>query len=482
MARPWQMTPWPYLCKDGRKSWRVGYRDHEGTVRGKAFASAHAARQWMSDFQDAERRGQDSLMRFVLDLDAKEQNAAHKGLVLGEVVQLYLAHNGPEEEEGLSRATFENYRHTANLYLLGHPRHTPRHEELPPHPFAQKMGLTPIAAFNDPRPSRAFWDEMLRAGVAKEARAHARRVFSAILSWAASTDLVPELHTNGCKLANEQRSTRRRSARRSSGGAGRRRHGAGAASWALSALAVEHIRAELLRRTNDQRPLLRAQRDAMVVSLQYGLAARNQEAYGLRQENAKGALMHFVEVVARGCLDEGKTEGSTPRTCLMPACLIEDLSRWRNLLEEAGHDVGPRDFIIPGDLAGARYGLTESDGDGCHFTHSQAVQWGPKYFQPAVMTVAKTVAGLESIAGAVPYSLRRGGMTARVRSEDAQMVVGECGTSLDMLNRHYSFALAEYRGKGPQSFDEIWREAREQVFGSGDPLLPPPLPLPSPAA
>lgn len=61
-----------------------------------------------------------------------------------------------------------------------------------------------------------------------------------------------------------------------------------------------------------------------------------------------------------------------------------------------------------------------------------------------------------------------------MRSEDAQMVVGECGTSLDMLNRHYSFALAEYRRKGPQPFDEIWRDARERVFGSADPLLPPP--------
>jgi len=475
MARPWQLKPWPYLRKDGRKSWRVGYRDHEGRVRSKGFASSHAARQWMGDYADAERRGKDSLMRFVLDLDAKEQNAVHKGLVLGDVVRLYLAHNGPEEEEGLARATFRGYRSVANLYLLGHPRHTPDRKELPPHPFAEKLALTPITQFNDPRPSRAFWDEMLRAGVPPEARAHARRVLSAVLSWAAWTDLVPELHTNGCKLANEQRSTRRRSRRGGAGGAGRRRrHGRDAESWALSALAVEHIRAEMLRRTHHKRPLLIAQRDAMVVSLQYGLAARNQEVYGLRQENADGDLMHFVEVVATGYLDDGKTEGSTPRTCLMPACLVEDLARWRSALEEAGHPTRPRDFIIPGDLASARYGLSEREGDGCHLTHYQAAQWGPKYFRPAVRAVAEKVEGMASIAGAKPYSLRRGGMTARVRSEDAQMVVGECGTSLDMLNRHYSFALAEYRGKGPQPFDEIWREARETVFGSADPLLPPP--------
>ncbi len=475
MARPWQLKPWPYLRKDGRKSWRLGYSDHEGRGRSKAFSSSHAARQWVGDYVDAERRGTDSLMRFLLDLDAQEQNAIHKGLVLGEVVQLYLAHNGPEDEEGLARSTFEGYRHTANLYLLGHPRHTPERKELPPHAFAEKLAVTPIAQFNDPRPSRAFWDEMLRAGVPKEARVHARRVLSAILSWAAWTDLVPELHTNGCKLANEQRSTRRRSARRAGGAsARRRRHGADAESWALSALAVEYIRAELLRHVGPQRPLIVAQRDAMVVSLEYGLAARNQEVYGQRWENVDGDVMHFVEVISSGYLDEGKTAGSTPRTCVMPACLVEDLARWKRALEDAGHPTRPRDFIIPGDLARARHGLRESEGDGCHFTKAQADKWGPKYFRPAVRRVAKTVEGMANIAGAVPYSLRRGGMTARVRSEDAQMVVGECGTSLDMLNRHYSFALAEYRGKGPQPFDEIWREARERVFGSADPLAPPP--------
>lgn len=475
MARPWKMK-WPYVRKDGRKSWQVGYRDHEGTVRGRAFPAARAAQKWMADYIDAERRGKESLMRFVLDLDAEDMNAEHKGLVLGEVVQLYLAYNGPEEEEGLARATFRTYSRVANLYLLGHPRHTPQREELPPYDFAQRLALTPIARFNEPGPSRAFWDEMVRAGVPRETRVHARRVLSAILSWAATTDLVPELHTNGCKLANEQRSTRRRSARGSGGGAARkrRRHGADAESWALSALAVEHIRAQLLTRTGTQRPLLLAQRDAMIVSLQYGLAARNEEVYGLRWENVEGNLMHFVEVIACGRLDEGKTEGSTPRTCLMPACLVEDLARWRSLLEKAGRDVRPCDFIIAGDLASSRHGLRESEGDGCHFTECQAQKWGQKYFRPAVKTVAATVEGMANISRAVPYSLRRGGMTARVRSEDAQMVVGECGTSLDMLNRHYSFALAEYRGKGPQPFDEIWREAREKVFGDGPALQPPP--------
>ena len=79
MAKPWRMKPWPYVRKDKRKSWRVGFYDHEKAVRGKAFPTSHAARTWMSDYIDAERRGKDSLMRFLLDLDAKDANHASGG-------------------------------------------------------------------------------------------------------------------------------------------------------------------------------------------------------------------------------------------------------------------------------------------------------------------------------------------------------------------------------------------------------------------
>lgn len=468
MARPWQKpSGWPYARRDGTKSWRLGYRDHEGRTRSKAFPSSHAARAWMRDYIEAERRGKDTLMRFLLDLDAKERNAEEAGLLIGEVVQLYLAHNEPSQEEGLAPATYKQYRLIAERQLLGHPGWTRDHQrELPPHGHAQRLALTPASALNEPQVARVLWDEMLRAKVARSARHRARLVLSAVAAWAATTSLVPEVHTNGVLLANEQRLSRRRSARRGGAGVtwrGRRRHGAEAASWALSALAVEHIRADQLRAQGNGRPPLLAERDAMATGLQFGLSCRNQEVWGLRWGGVAGGRMHIEEVVSWGLLDEGKTYGSTPRTTRMPGLLVEDLERWRELL--AGHGVAVRDcdFIIPGDLAGARYGLREAPDDGCHLTRAQAAQWGPKRFRPAVRSVAASVPGLSDIAAATPYSLRRGGITARLRSEDSQVVARECGTSLEMLDKHYSFALEDYKDKGPQPFDEAWREARTRA-------------------
>jgi hypothetical protein len=49
-------------------------------------------------------------------------------------------------------------------------------------------------------------------------------------------------------------------------------------SWALSPLAVERIRLVMLERL-EQRSSLLALRDALAVSIQYGLAMRNQEIW-----------------------------------------------------------------------------------------------------------------------------------------------------------------------------------------------------------
>jgi len=52
-------------------------------------------------------------------------------------------------------------------------------------------------------------------------------------------------------------------------------------SWALSPQAVEAIRAQMLLHVARREAIL-ARRDATIVSLQYGLATRNQEVWGLR--------------------------------------------------------------------------------------------------------------------------------------------------------------------------------------------------------
>ena len=120
------------------------------------------------------------------------------------------------------------------------------------------------------------------------------------------------------------------------------------------------------------------------------------------------------------------------------------------------------DFVFPGDLGGKRWGITEPDGCN-HFSGNQARKWGPKFFSPAVAKVAKHEDGYADVVGATPYSLRRGGISLRLRAEDAQVVAKEAGTSLQMLDRSYAFAIDDLRLHGPRPADTEWREARAQA-------------------
>lgn len=59
MPRPFRKnSEWPYVRKrDGRKSYRVGYFDHDKVRRTKSFPSASAANTWMRAYTEAERFG-----------------------------------------------------------------------------------------------------------------------------------------------------------------------------------------------------------------------------------------------------------------------------------------------------------------------------------------------------------------------------------------------------------------------------------------
>lgn len=75
---------------------------------------------------------------------------------------------------------------------------------------------------------------------------------------------------------------------------------------------------------------------------------------------------------------------------------------------------------------------------------------------------------LKDILGATPYSMRRGGISLRrVRIEDPQTVARECGTSLQMLNIHYAFALEDLRHQPPRPADIEWRAARAALLEAG---------------
>jgi hypothetical protein len=140
MAKPWKKK-WPHLAKSGQKSYQVGFRDHDGIERTKSFPVAKLANEWIETYIAAERRGNDSLRRFLLDLDAKEASGDTSGQAIGEVIQLYFAFNVPDTADGLATSTFRTYRHSANRHLLGRPG-TRRGKPLPPADYAVRRSAT----------------------------------------------------------------------------------------------------------------------------------------------------------------------------------------------------------------------------------------------------------------------------------------------------------------------------------------------------
>jgi hypothetical protein len=172
-----------------------------------------------------------------------------------------------------------------------------------------------------------------------------------------------------------------------------------------------------------------------------------------------------TEVLSDGRVEEwGKTENSTRRTAL-PSLLIEDLAHWRAALESRGRPTRDIDFVIPGDLTGPGNGVREPDTGARHFSEDQAKSWRRRSFAPAVRAAAAGHPELARILGATPYALRRGGISLRVRTEDLQTVARECGTSLQMLNIHYAFALEDLRHQPPRPADVEWRAARMALLG-----------------
>jgi hypothetical protein len=192
-----------------------------------------------------------------------------------------------------------------------------------------------------------------------------------------------------------------------------------------------------------------------------GVHERNQEVYGLRWSSLEGERARVVGVLSWNELDElGKTKHATGRC---PALLRDDLAWWRARLREHGYPTRGVDFVIPGDLVGEGFGIRDPRTGAWHMSGNQAKKWGPRYMTPAVDSVADSQDGYANLRGATPYALRRGGISTRLRGEDAQSVAEQCGTSLEMLSEHYSYEIDDFTHLGPQSVDAQWRKSRTTV-------------------
>lgn len=191
--------------------------------------------------------------------------------------------------------------------------------------------------------------------------------------------------------------------------------------------------------------------------MQYGLGMRNQEIWALTLGDVAGRRATVREVLSYGALDAGKTEGATGPSRRPPidALLADDLTAWTVALGAHGYPTASDDFLLHGDLAG--HGARDG-----HMTGNQAHKWPGKYFTPAVRKVAMQWPDEHSdIVGATPYSLRRGMISLRVRAgEDRQAIAKPCGTSVEMLERSYSFAIQDLEDEGPKPAEDERLRAR----------------------
>jgi hypothetical protein len=105
----------------------------------------------MYDYVTAERRGMDSLRRFLLDLDAKEANEA-EARTIGDVIELYFeldAH--PRNQGGLAPKSFEQYRWAADRHILGKASRSAAGAWRAPLRHALDVATVPAVRFNEPR-------------------------------------------------------------------------------------------------------------------------------------------------------------------------------------------------------------------------------------------------------------------------------------------------------------------------------------------
>lgn len=454
MKQPWpKHRGWPREGKRG-KTWQLGYRDHEGFDRSKSFKTQRSALDWKRDYIEAERRNY--LREFLLGSDAPEVQPG--ATPLREIVLDYLALDAhPSLPGGLAPSTYSGYKAVASRHIIGNPtmgqRGGIRVEVAKPAPYAVRIGQLPIAEFCDTRHIKP-WLADLRRSTGPAGAELAYKVLSAILAWAVDQNDIP-LQANGCKQLERKRGSRRSSRAGGTGEApsarGKRREQL--AAWALAPAAVEHIREQMLLRVAWRPPLMPA-RDAFFVASQHGLGGRNQDGWGLRIGDVREVRWTVADDPTRQ-----KTVHSGRR--VRPGQLLAgDLAEWLELLAEHGYPVVDDAYLMPGNIGDPR------KPPGSRVTQSQAKKWGQNYFTPAVEAAIAAHPELAPIRGATPYAVRRGAISLRIRAgEDRQVIAKQCGTSVEMLERAYSFAIEDLEDHGPRPAEEERVAAREQVFG-----------------
>jgi integrase len=415
-----------YKTKAGRRH-AVGYKDHEGVERSRGgFLTRKLAGDWATDVDKAAREGSDVLKEF---LDRTVRGIVKHELTMQELFSLWYALDAnPERDGGLAGNTWDSYK----LHWHTH--------------ASQHVGADPANDYSRPGPCSRLLQTLRDNGAGPATVTRTRATLSSMLSWGVEHEHVD---ANGFGLIQRRR---RRSTRGKRGRAkpvkGQRRKSPKheRQGRALSPRAVAAIY-KAQRAQTKTRDMLRPQRDAVATLTQYLLGCRNQELWALRWEDIGPRMTTFVEVISYGALDQGKTSGSH-RSVPTPKLLREVLDDYREALTAAGRAPAPDDFIFAG---------VHEDG---HFSTAQAKSWPSRYFIPVAEALAKKPeAGLSYLTNATQYGLRRGHMSVRLRAgEDSVVIAKQCGTSVQMLHRHYADDIAE-AGIDSRPLEDQLREA-----------------------
>lgn len=422
-----------YQTKQGRR-YKTHYRDEHGVKRTRGgFLRAGDANRWGGLLERARSLG---LARAFLDLgddwghlldvDSNEELRSRLEHKATDTLHAFMLDYFRLDAPQLAASTFTNYLGVYNRHIRAREGNTPLHE------FEQSAPVTRLLG------------ALTAAGVGRPTRDLAKAVLSAALSWGVENG---RLSANGAQLM--RRGSRRRSARVSQRAVSRESWEARSAArraWALEPGAFWALHAGALARTGCTRVQLH--RLGVLLTLEYGLGLRPQEALGATFRQLSKRKFRVTQVLTQAVTESGKKElrvigaaktAGAVRSTDCAEWVAREVAAWKAMLGDLGLPNGPDDFIIPGEHA-----------DG-HYSWAQ-YQNLSRDLRSAARAATKSDAEEAYLERATHYSLRRGHISLRVLAgEDVKRIADDCGTSTQMIHRHYLHEL-DLRDDMPDGF------------------------------
>ena len=227
---------------------------------------------------------------------------------------------GPE----LATATAISYLHVYNKHLR---------------PLA---GHRPLEQFELPGPVTEVLGQMAAAGVGQATRDNARKVLSSAFGWGVETG---RMRANGVRSLRRNRRRSRRLAAAEVQPVRRREAAARRKAWAISPEAFAALHRGALDRRTPGRPLWMPARDAIAMSMLYGLGLRPQELFGATFRQVSRSRFRVAQVLTKGRPEAGSTRpvgriiaaaktAEGVRTMPMRSWLYDELRRVASVPEE----------------------------------------------------------------------------------------------------------------------------------------------------